>query len=151
MQYEYEQLRKKFNFDSTVSVYGVSIEGNVSIGKHTYINEFSRVDTGPGSRIQIGSHCAIGRYVHITSKEHDLFQPTTDEDHPVIKHAEADVMIGNYVWIGDKVTILPGVIISDYAIIGAHSLVNTNVKAFEIVGGIPSRHIGFNTKHYRNK
>lgn len=120
----------------------------MSFGEHTYINEGSRIDSGTASKVMIGRHCAIGRFVHITSKTHDLSRPTTDEDNPHIKHVEADVLIGDYVWIGDKVTILPGVKIGNYAVVGAHSLVTRNVKPFEVVGGIPAIHIKFNTVHY---
>lgn len=149
LEYEYEKTRKKFNIPKSVSIYKVSLEGNVVIGEHTYINEGSRVDSGSNSRIVIGKHCAIGRYAHITSKTHPLSCPTTDEQHFEVVHEEADVIIGNYVWIGDKVTVLPGIKIGDYAIVGAHSLVLNDVKPFEIVGGVPASHLKFNTSHYR--
>lgn len=148
-QYEEEEKMRKYGFPISVSVYNVSVEGNVSIGEHTYINEYSRIDAGTKSYVKIGRHCAIGRNVHITSKTHDLNRPTTDETHTTILHKESSVSIGSYVWIGDKVTILPGVEIGDYAIIGAHSLVTKSVKEFEIVGGIPAKHIRFNTTHYK--
>ena len=119
------------------------------IGEFTYINEFSRIDSGKCSKVTIGRHCAIGRFVHITSKTHSLLSPTTDENTLVIEQEEDDVFIGNYVWIGDKVTILPGVKIGDYAIVGAHSLVTRDVRPFEIVGGAPASHIRFNLTHYR--
>ena len=146
-QRERELIREKFGLSSTVTFSDLSIEGNVTIGEHTYFNDFARVDSGPNSKISIGKHCAIGRFVHITSKTHDLKQPTTMDGQHVIPHIEADVVIGNYVWIGDHVSIMPGVAVGDYAVIGAHSLVKKDIKSFEIVGGIPARHIRFNTIH----
>ena len=59
--------------------------------------------------------------------------------------------MGNYVWIGDHVFIKHGVTIGDYAIIGANSVVITDVQPFEIVGGVPAKHIRFNTDHYKFK
>lgn len=118
------------------------------IGEHTYINDYSRIDSGDSSKVVIGRHCAIGRYVHITSKSHDLTQPTTDELHSTIRQKEADVIIGNYVWIGDKVTILPGVRIGDYSVVAAHAVVTKSVNNFEIVGGIPAKVIRINSAHY---
>lgn len=149
LEYKQEEKKRKFRLPPSVSIYNVSLEGNVSIDEFTYINERSRIDSGANSLVKIGKHCAIGREVHITSKTHDLRQPTTDETHNTILHKESDVVIGDYVWIGDKVTILPGVEIGNYAVIGAHSLVTKNVKQFEIVGGIPAKHIRFNSSHYK--
>jgi len=148
-QYKEENKRREFLLPHSVNVYNVSLEGNVSIDEFTYINEGSRIDTGPNSSVKIGKHCSIGRHVHITSKTHDLKQPTTDELHSTILHKESDVIIGDYVWIGDKVTILPNVIIGGFAIIGANSVVTKNVKPFEVVGGVPARHIKFNINHYQ--
>jgi maltose O-acetyltransferase len=146
-QYERESLYKNFNIPSSVAFNELSLEGSVTIGEHTYLNDFTRLDSGLNSKISIGKHCAIGRFVHITSKTHDLKRPTTDSNITTILHNEADVIVGNCVWIGDHATILPGVVIGDYAVIGAHSLVKQNVRPFEIVGGIPARHIRFNTRH----
>lgn len=151
LAYEYEslQLRKKFHIPASVSFYKASLEGNVVVGDFTYINEGSRLDSGERSRVVVGRHCAIGRYVHITAKTHVLSCPTTDENNPKIRHEEKDVIIGNYVWIGDQATILPGVTIGDYSIIGAHALVKRDVKPFEVVAGVPASHIRFNIEHYR--
>ena len=75
--------------------------------------------------------------------------PTSDESHPLHKTIEKDTVVGNYVWIGDKVFIKEGITIGDNAIIGANSVVIEDVKAFEIVAGIPARHIRFNVAHYK--
>jgi len=148
-QHRIDLLRKKFNVPASVSINDISLEGHIIIDEFTYLNDYTRVDSGDHSKIKIGKHCAIGRFVHITSKTHDLIQPTTDELNSTIRLREADVIIGNYVWIGDKVTILPGVEVGDYAVIAAHAVVTKNVKPFEVVGGVPARHIRFNESHYR--
>ena len=146
-QYQREQLQKKFALPRNVVFDKMSIEGNVEIGEMTYVNEYSRIDSGMRSKVTIGKHCAIGRHVHVTAKTHGLQRPTSDETHPEPQTQESDVVIGNYVWIGDKVTILPGVTIGDPAIIAAHAVVNANVLPFEVVGGIPAKHIRFNKQH----
>lgn len=148
-QHYREQLRGKFNLPVSVTFNDISLEGNIVIGEYTYMNDYTRIDTGDYSRVVIGKHCAIGRYVHITSKTHDLMQPTTDESHSTIRQKESDVFIGDYVWIGDKVTILPGVTVGSYAVIAAHAVVTKNVNSFEIVGGIPAKHIRLNKSHYK--
>ncbi|MBQ7561001.1 MAG: hypothetical protein IJS99_04070 [Synergistaceae bacterium] len=50
-------------------------------------------------------------------------------------------IIGNDVWIGQNAVILPGVNISDGAIIGANSVVGCNVKPYRIIIGNPAREI----------
>ena len=49
------------------------------------------------------------------------------------------VTIGNDVWIGARVTILPGVKIGNGCIIGAGSVVTKNLPDFAIGGGNPAR------------
>lgn len=147
--YEIKQNSKKLNFHPSVKIYNSEINGNVSIGEFTYIAPYSVVSTGGGSKVMIGKHCAIGRYVSITSRGHSLQVPTSDEKHTQHQHVEKDTIIGNYVWIGDHVFIKHGVTVGDYAIIGAGAVVTKDVKPFEIVGGIPAKHIRFNIDHYK--
>ena len=49
------------------------------------------------------------------------------------------VSIGNDVWIGSRVTILPGVNIGDGAIIAAGAVVTKDVPSYAIVGGVPAK------------
>jgi acetyltransferase-like isoleucine patch superfamily enzyme len=51
-------------------------------------------------------------------------------------------VIGNDVTIGTKVTVLPGVVIGDGAVVSAMSLVNKDVPPYTIVGGVPIRVLG---------
>lgn len=51
------------------------------------------------------------------------------------------VVIGNDVWIGCRVTILPGVTIGDGAVIGACTVVSKNVDPYAVVVGNPMRQI----------
>lgn len=50
-----------------------------------------------------------------------------------------DTRIGNDVWIGMEAMIMPGVTISDGAIIAARSLVNQDVPPYAMVAGTPAR------------
>ena len=52
------------------------------------------------------------------------------------------VPVGKRAWIGANVTILPGVSIGDYAVIGAGSVVNKSIPARAIAVGVPARVIG---------
>ena len=61
--------------------------------------------------------------------------PPSQDDMPF----KGDTVIGNDVWIGQNATILPGVHIGDGAIIGAESVIGTNVEPYTIVAGDPAR------------
>lgn len=64
-----------------------------------------------------------------------------NDGRPVTDQAsdEADVVIGDDVWLGTRVTVLPGVRIGDGAIIGAHSVVRDDIPAMAVAVGSPAR------------
>jgi virginiamycin A acetyltransferase len=60
---------------------------------------------------------------------------TSFEDLPF----KGDTVVGNDVWIGQNVTVMPGVHIGDRAIIAVNSVVTKDIPPYHIVGGNPSR------------
>ena len=52
---------------------------------------------------------------------------------------KGDTIVGNDVWIGQNVTVMPGVHIGDGAIIAANSVITKDVPAYCVVGGNPSK------------
>ena len=88
----------------------------------------------------MGNGVMIGPGVVIVSSNHDHLQtnlPMTKMD-----HIFAPVVIGNDIWIGANAVILAGVQIGNGAVIAAGSVVNKDVNAFDIVGGVPARVLG---------
>lgn len=57
--------------------------------------------------------------------------------------AASKVVIGSDVWIGEGVFIRRGVKIGDGAVIGARSVITRDVLPYEIVAGVPGRHIRY--------
>lgn len=106
---------------------------NITIGKQTFINMGCTFQDWGG--IEIGDGCLIGHNCTICTVNH-----SQNPDHRGDMTCSA-VRIGNKVWIGANVTILPGVSIGDGAIIAAGAVVTKDVEPDTIVGGVPAKRI----------
>lgn len=114
----------------------ISCPQNVFIGNNSYING-GQIIAGNKSRITIGNDCLISYNVHIRCTSHVIDNP--DELIRTQGEWEADITIGNNVWIGFGAQILPGVTVGDNSVIGAGAVVTKNVDADTIVGGVPAK------------
>lgn len=54
---------------------------------------------------------------------------------------KGDTVVGNDVWIGQNVTVMPGVHIGDGAVIAANSVVTRDIPPYAVAGGNPCREI----------
>lgn len=118
----------------------VNIEDHARISSRLSIGDNSGVGihASIGGTVTIGDNVMMGRECIIITRNH-AFART---DIPMCQQGfqeERPVVIGNDVWIGHRVTILPGSRIEDGAIIGAGSVVSGTVPAYTIVGGVPAR------------
>lgn len=116
---------------------------NISIGEDTMVGDHAFLD-GRAS-LTIGDHVDIASSVMIYNSEHDL---NSSDFHAI----EEDVTIQDYVFIGPRAIILPGVSIGKGAVIAAGAVVTKNVDDFAIVGGVPAKPIGerkLKELHYR--
>lgn len=79
----------------------------------------------------------------ITTYPFNIFGCGWEKVTPTIEQLpfKGDTVIGNDVWIGQNVTIMPGVIIGDGAIIAANSTVVKSVEPYSIYGGNPAKFI----------
>lgn len=124
-----------------------------SIGKRFIINQPFRCDYGCNiflgedcfinfnctildeAKVSIGDHAFLGPNVSIYTACHPL-EP--DKRNRFIEWAEP-VTIGNNVWIGGGVTILPGVTIGDNVVIGGGSVVTKSFSSNVVIGGNPAK------------
>ena len=93
-------------------------------------------------KVTIGNDVMMGPYCMIYTANHgfdDLSVPMWKQKHKSFE----PVVIGNDVWIGGRVTILPGVHVGDGAIIGAGAVVTHDVPSYAIVGGNPAKIIKY--------
>ncbi|KAF5087960.1 Galactoside O-acetyltransferase [anaerobic digester metagenome] len=106
---------------------------NIHVGKNVFINSGCRFQDQGG--IFIGDGVLIGHNVVLATLNHDSNPQKRSDMYP------APIRIGNNVWIGAQATVLPGVTIGDGAIVAAGAVVNRDVPAKVIVGGVPAKSI----------
>jgi len=107
--------------------------GGIRMGKDTIIGEGVVLDGR--ANLSIGDHVALASEVMIYNAEHDI----NDKN---FSARIGEVTVGDYVFIGPRAIILPGVQIGKGAVVGAGAVVTKNVDAFTIVGGVPAKVIG---------
>lgn len=93
------------------------------------------------NKIVIGNNVLLASYVFISDHSHgyndgsDILISPADRD----LYSKGEVHIGDNTWIGQGVSILPGVNIGKNVIIGANSVVTKDIPEGTIVGGIPAK------------
>jgi len=115
----------------------------VVIGEDTIVGDHCFLDGR--APLKIGDHVDIASQVLIYNSEHDI----ESED---FSAREATVEIGDYVFIGPRAIILPGVKIGKGAIVAAGAVVTSDVPEYKIAGGVPAKEIGERKNknlHYR--
>lgn len=105
----------------------------IKIGEDSIIGEGVVLD-GRDSLI-IGNHVDIASEVMIYNSEHDVRDSS-------FMATSAPVTIGDYVFIGPRAIILPGIKVGRGAVIGAGAVVTKDVEDLSIVGGVPAKEIG---------
>jgi len=133
---------------------------NIIVGDYTYyddINEAEKFEEHVthhyetlGDKLIIGKFCAIAKGVEfimnganhrmnsVTTYPFNLMGGSWEKSTPTKEQLpfKGNTVVGNDVWIGQYVTIMPGVHIGDGAIIAANSVITKDVPAYHIAGGV---------------
>jgi maltose O-acetyltransferase len=108
---------------------------NLRIGIGCVLNGLLYINAHGG--VTFGKYCHVGRGLTIFSSNHNW---RSDKSLPYDStYILKPVFIGNAVWIGANVTIVPGVTIGDAAVIAAGSVVVDDVDVGSVVGGNPAK------------
>lgn len=105
---------------------------NIKIGEDSIIGEFTVLDGR--DRLTIGNHVDIASEVMIYNAQHDI---NSADFHAISE----PVTIKDYVFIGPRAIILPGVTVGKGAVIAAGAVVTKDVPEGAIVGGVPAKQI----------
>lgn len=156
-----KRLRKKYRNSVQNFVYGASVRRKAkSIGKGLRIKNPSSVTSKTvigdyvslgGVEVYGGGKCTIGSYSHfgpevlILTQNHNYEGVALPYDRTF---SFKEVVIGESVWIGSRVTILPGTKIEDGAIIQAGSVVHGTIPSCAIAGGNPAKVFAWRNKEH---
>lgn len=110
---------------------GATFTGTLKIGDHSGLG----INAHIGSNVEIGIWVRMGQDVMIVTQNHKYTKEAMEG------YIRGPVKIGDNVWIGNRVIILPDVRVGRNAIIGAGAVVTKDVAPYSIVGGVPARHI----------
>lgn len=138
----------------------ISLGDNVKIGSNAILTVWEN-SAGDKGGIEIGNDCNLGENINVTSANHikignnvltGRWVTITDNNHgktdidslslpPLSRQlvSKGPVIIGDSVWLGDKVVVLPGVTIGDGAVVAANSVVTKDIPSFCVAAGVPAR------------
>ncbi len=99
------------------------------IGASSVIGHRAVLDARGG--LEIGSNVNFSSEVMIWTAQHDYRDPEFGTDFKAVS-------IGDYVWLGPRCIILPGVTIGNGAVVAAGAVVTKDVEPYAVVGGVPA-------------
>jgi acetyltransferase-like isoleucine patch superfamily enzyme len=112
----------------------------IKLGNNVTLND--NVHIASRYSIEIGNNVLIASKVFITDHQHGDYnlKPSSPEMPPNDRDLSGSpVKIEDNVWIGEFVSILPGVTIGKGCIIGTQSVVNKSIPPYSIVVGAPAK------------
>jgi acetyltransferase-like isoleucine patch superfamily enzyme len=133
-------------------------DGRLEIGEHTLLEPHvwltapdpARIRIGSGTflnvgvmvaavaLVEIGDHCMLANGCFVTDGNHRFDDPDT----PVPWQGfttKGPTRIGDNVWMGANVVVTSGVTVGERCVIGANSVVTTDIPPFSIAAGAPAR------------
>lgn len=118
---------------------GTVVYGNVEIGRY-----FS---CGRGAEIGVAPHPLHGLSTHGFTVDSAWFPRLADYGRSTVRQPpvapKPPTRIGHDVWVGAQAIVMPGVTIGTGAVVAANAVVTKDVAPYEIVGGVPARHLAF--------
>jgi acetyltransferase-like isoleucine patch superfamily enzyme len=111
-------------------------QARIAIGSGTFLN--IGVMIASMNLVEIGDHCMFANGCFVTDASHRFSDPDT----PITWQgftSKGPTRIGDNVWCGAHVVVTSGVTIGERCVIGANSVVTTDIPSFSIAAGVPAK------------
>ncbi|CAA6813609.1 MAG: Unknown protein [uncultured Sulfurovum sp.] len=128
-------LNKNIKLDNGVRIIA-SNNATVNIGDRTKIGYFTVINAGDS--LSIGRNCLISGFVYLQTSMHKHRQGMNIQDQGF---DHSPIIMGDDVWLGTHVVIMPGIKILNGSIVGSNSVVTKNIDKNTIVAGIPATYL----------
>jgi acetyltransferase-like isoleucine patch superfamily enzyme len=110
--------------------------GRIRIGGGSFLN--LGVQVAAMDLVEIGAHCMLANGCFVTDANHRFDDP----DRPVPWQgftSKGPTRLGDNVWLGAHVVVTSGVTVGERSVVGANSVVTTDIPAHSIAAGAPAR------------
>lgn len=119
------------------------LNGEIDIGRRSNLNGYNELH----GKVDVGRYCAIAPRATFRQHNHVTHNPSLQGafyrdvlDDQLSSTADGPIEIGNDVWLGARAMVLSGVTIGDGAVVGAGSIVTSDVEPYSVVAGVPATH-----------
>lgn len=102
----------------------------IEIGVNSAINRKCYLDSRGG--LKIGNNVSISPEVNLITAQHDM-------NDPGFKFVTSKIEIEDYVWIGTRAILLPGVKLGEGCVVAAGAVVTKSFPEYSVIGGVPAK------------
>jgi galactoside O-acetyltransferase len=117
-----------------------AIGGRIILGDYFNSNDSVILNADIGGVLSFGENCLVGPGCIFRTANHKYDNPSI----PIRAqgHSFSNICIGNDVWFGANVVVLPGVSLGEGCVVGAGAVVTRDFDKFTILAGVPAKAIG---------
>ena len=129
-----------------VEAYPVDNTKTLFIGKNFQMNDYVHITAVKS--VRIGDNVLLASKIYISDCAHGSYVGDENDSDPLLNPADRPlsvkpVIIEDNVWLGEFVSVLPGVTIGKGTIVGANSVVSKSLPPYVIAVGSPAKPIKF--------
>jgi acetyltransferase-like isoleucine patch superfamily enzyme len=122
----------RFRAEGKVSPVSILVvpSASLTVGSDVYLNTGISIEAWHD--VKIGNNVLMGPFVSIIDDDRHLVEPGS------IRY-KGPTVVGNNVWLGRGVSVMPGVRIGDGSVVAAHAVVTRDIPPNSFAGGVPAR------------